>query len=137
MPRSCAAFLLVSVTLRQRLQDGGSFHIVETLHALWRGGGVSLDILQNRWQLHFRGQFLNSDRVLPRQNHGVFHRVLQFANVSRPGVVEQFLKGVRRNRQFGFTKLLRELFYKRSHERRNVLLPLAQRGISIWKVFRR
>src|SRR5207302_1322887 len=53
--------------------------------------------------------------------------VLQFADVSRPGVIKQFLKCIRRNLWLWFAELLRKLFHELRDQRWNVLFAFPER----------
>src|SRR5215472_10640741 len=76
-------FFLVTAGLCERLENGGSFEVVESLHAAaWRRGKLSL--LQCRGQLYFRRELFHADGALSRQYDRVLHCVLQFANIPRP-----------------------------------------------------
>src|SRR4030095_16505584 len=119
-------FFLVTVAFCKRLNNRGSFHVVETLYARTREP-ADLCLLQSGRQLYFRWQLFHADHALSRQYHRVFDRVLQFANVPRPRVIQQFLKRFWRNIWFGFAELLSKLPHERSDQRWDILFPFSKR----------
>src|SRR5262245_31511143 len=90
-PEQFGCFFLVPATFGQSLQNCVPLQVIESLHALV-GQRRQFGLLQRWRQLYFCGQFLNADLAGPRQYDGVFDGVLQFANISRPGIIEQLLK---------------------------------------------
>src|SRR5205823_6732247 len=80
-PEQFGCFFLVPAAFGERLENCVPLQVVESLHAL-AGQPAEFDSLQRRWQLYFCGQLLYPDDALPRQHHGVFDGVLQFANIS-------------------------------------------------------
>ena len=121
-----ARLFLVSVALSERLNNRSSFDVVEALDARTREGG-KLRLLQRGWQLYFCWQLFHVNYAFSRQDHRVFNRVLQFANVSRPRVIEQFLERFRRNVRLRFAELLSKLFHERGDQRWNILFPFSKR----------
>src|ERR1700676_789538 len=120
-------FLFIAVALRERLEDRCSLDVAQTLDTLLGRSG-SLRSLQRGWQLNFGRQLFYADQVLTREYDRVFHGVLQFANISRPRVIEQFLESIWRHCWLGFAELLGELFHKKSDQRRNVFFTFAEWG---------
>src|SRR5258707_1120992 len=98
------------------------FHFCWTVK--WRRRIRSL--LQRGWQLYFRGQLFHLNHSLSCQHHGIFDRVLQFANVARPRIIEQFLKRLWRNVWFWFAELLSKLFHERGDQRWDILFPFSK-----------
>ena len=83
--------------------------------------------MQHRRQLNFRRQFLDSNGIIPRQHDRVFHRVLQFTDISRPRIIQQLLKRFGCYRRLWFSQLGGEALRESANERWNIFLPFAER----------
>ena len=77
--------------------------------------------------MYFRGQLFHANNALLRQDHTVFDRVLQFANISRPRVVKQLLKSIRRNVRLRLSESLGKFSHELRDQRRYVFLSFPQR----------
>src|SRR5436190_13514855 len=93
-PQHLGCFLLVSVTLSERLNDRIALHVVQVLDAATVD---PFNWLKRSWQLHFRWNFFYADPVLASEHDRIFDRVLKLANVAGPGIIEQLLKCLGRN----------------------------------------
>jgi hypothetical protein len=92
---------LVAVTLSESLQDGIPFDIIEALHAGPRRSDA-VGLLQGKGQLDFRRKLFYTDHILAGQDNSVLDCVLQFSNVSRPGIIQEFLERLRRKLRLRF-----------------------------------
>ena len=81
-PKKLCRFLLIPMTLGQRLENGAAFHFIQALNALSRSGALTL--LQGGRQLHLGGQFFDANNILAGKDNSILHAILQLANVTRP-----------------------------------------------------
>ena len=77
--------------------------------------------------LRFQGEVLLAQLRLLRHHHGALYRVLQFANVARPGVLLQGIHGGGRDARDLLVHLARELAHEVVDQQRNVFPAFAQR----------
>src|SRR5580692_3092968 len=117
--RGCATLSADHPVARfQCTKDMIALHLGETIHR-----GIGPDVRLGR--LQFGGW--RAQRRLRRENHGAFDKVLQFADVSGPGVSRQRIHRIRRDSVNSFVHALRVECCEMPYQSRNILCALSQR----------